>query len=73
MNVFEVVKQNVTVRQAAARIGASLITEADVLAAAQSEQKTLRACVGAIITPAARDALLANDIVVQYEGETVCS
>lgn len=58
---------------AAARISASLITEADVLAAAQSEQKTLRACVGAIITPAARDALLANDIVVQYEGETVCS
>lgn len=58
---------------AAARIGASLITEADVLAAAQTEEKTLRARVGAIITPAARDALLANDIVVQYEGETVCS
>lgn len=58
---------------AAAQIGATLITEADVLAAAQTEEKTLRARVGAIITPAARDALLANDIVVQYEGETVCS
>lgn len=58
---------------AAAQIGASLITEADVLAAAESREKTIRARVGAIITPAARDALNIHDVAVQYEGETVCS
>lgn len=56
---------------AAARIGATLITEADVLAAAQTKDKTITARVGAIITPAARDALRATDVAVQYEGETV--
>lgn len=56
---------------AAAQIGATLITEADVLAAAQTKEKTITARVGAIITPAARDALRATDVAVQYEGETV--
>lgn len=56
---------------AAARIGATLITEADVLAAAQTKDKTITARVGAIITPAARDALRTTDVAVQYEGETV--
>lgn len=58
---------------AAAQIGATLITEADVLSASQSKEKTIRARVGAIITPAARDALNVHDVTVQYEGETVCS
>ncbi len=58
---------------AAKKIGASLVTEADVLAAAQRADKTICCCVGAIITPAARDALLTNDVIVQYEGEEVCS
>lgn len=58
---------------AAAQLGASLITEADVLNAAQSKEKTIRARVGAIITPAARDALLTAGVTVQYEGGTVCS
>ena len=58
---------------AAISTGASLITEADVLTAAASGDKTIRAKVGAIITPAARDALLTADVAVQYEGETVCN
>lgn len=58
---------------AARRIGATLITEADVLAAAQTTEKTIRAQVGAIITPAARDALLSVDVVIEYEGEAVCN
>lgn len=58
---------------AAAQIGATLITEADVHAAAQTKDKTITARVGAIITPAARDALMNGEVAVQYEGETVCS
>lgn len=58
---------------AARVIGASLITEADVLAAARTKDRTIRARVGAIITPAARDALAEQDVAVQYEGEAVCS
>lgn len=58
---------------AAEVIGATLITEADVLAAAQSSEKTIRCRAGAIITPAARDALSVNDITLDYEGEAVCS
>lgn len=58
---------------AAKRIGASLVTEADVLAAAQRADKTICCCVGAIITPAARDALSSNEVIVQYEGEEACS
>ncbi|MBQ6431509.1 MAG: hypothetical protein IJJ99_06520 [Oscillospiraceae bacterium] len=56
---------------AAADIGATLITEADVLAAAQTKDKTITARVGAIITPAARDALRTTGVAVQYEGGTV--
>lgn len=58
---------------AAEQIGATLVTEADVLAAAQSSGKTIRCRAGAIITPAARDALLVNDITLDYEGEAICS
>lgn len=58
---------------AVAQIGMTLVTEADVLAAAATAEKSIRCRVGAIITPAARDALLTNDVIVQYEGETVCS
>ncbi len=58
---------------AAKQIGATLVTEADVLAAAQRADKTICCRVGAIITPAARDALLANDVIVHYEGEESCS
>lgn len=57
----------------AAQTGATLICEADVFAAAQTEEKSIRARVGAIITPAARDALLSSGVSVQYEGETPCS
>lgn len=58
---------------AAKQIGATLVTEADVLAAAQRADKTICCRVGAIITPAARDALLTNDVILQYEGEEICS
>lgn len=58
---------------AAKQIGATLVTEADVLAAAERADKTICCQVGAIITPAARDALLTNDVIVQYEGEESCS
>ena len=54
---------------AARQIGESLVTEADVLAAADRADKTIRCRVGAIITPAARDALAVHDVIVQYEGE----
>ena len=50
--------------------GTDLVTEADVLAAAQTESKTSRCRSGAIITPAARDALAATDVILRYEGET---
>lgn len=59
--------------EAAARKQSSLITEADVLAAAEREDKIIRAQVGAIITPAARDALLTSGVILQYEGETICN
>ena len=51
----------------------TLITEADVLAAADTREKSIHARVGAIITPAARDALLTSGVAIAYEGETVCS
>lgn len=71
-------QMNVTVSpyytgDAAEQIGASLVTEADVLAAAKTPERTIRCRVGAIITPAARDALQTADVTVQYEGETICS
>ena len=47
-----------------------LVTEADVLDAAKTESKTIRCRSGAIITPAARDALAATDVILRYEGET---
>ncbi|MBR4309349.1 MAG: hypothetical protein IKT58_07115 [Oscillospiraceae bacterium] len=59
--------------EAAAAKQSSLITEADVLAAAEEKEKTIHAQVGAIITPAARDALLTSGVIVQYEGETICN
>ena len=58
---------------AAEQIGMTLITEADVLAAADTREKSIHARVGAIITPAARDALLTSGVAIAYEGETVCS
>ena len=58
---------------AAEQMGASLVTEADVLAAAERKDKTIHARVGAIITPAARDALVNSGVILQYEGEVVCS
>lgn len=57
----------------AAKKGSSLITEADVLSAAEGECKTISVRPGAIITPAARDALQTSGVVLQYEGETVCN
>ena len=59
--------------EAAAARQSSLITEADVLAAADDPDKTIHARVGAIITPAARDALLTSGVTVRYEGESVCN
>lgn len=58
---------------AAETIGATLVTEADVLDAAQRSDRTIRCRPGAIITPAARDALLVNDITLDYEGEALCN
>ncbi|MBR6825617.1 MAG: hypothetical protein IKM59_03615, partial [Oscillospiraceae bacterium] len=54
---------------AAQQIGESLVTEADVLAAMERPDKTIRCRPGAIITPAARDALAVNEVIVKYEGE----
>lgn len=59
--------------ESAARRQATLITEADILSAAETPEKTIRAQVGAIITPAARDALLTSGVALQYEGETICN
>lgn len=53
---------------AARQIGESLVTEADVLAASERPDKTIRCRVGAIITPAARDALAVHDVIVQYDN-----
>ncbi len=59
--------------EGAARKQSSLITEADILAAAERQDKTISVLPGAIITPAARDALQTSGVVLQYEGETVCN
>lgn len=53
--------------------GAELVTEADVLTAAQTEHKTIRCRNGAIITPAARDALAESGVILRYEGEKPCN
>lgn len=50
-----------------------LVTEADVLEAAQTKEKTILCRSGAIITPAARDALQGREVIVRYEGETLCN
>lgn len=58
---------------AAERIGATLVTEADVLEAAKREDRTICCRQSAIITPAARDALREHGITLEYEGETICN
>lgn len=58
---------------AAKVMGESLVTEADVLAAAQRADKTISCRAGAIITPAARDALAVCDVTIHYEGECLCN
>ena len=58
---------------AAQSIAATLVTEADVLAAAQTAKKTICARVGAIVTPAARDALNATGVILHYEGGAQCN
>ncbi len=58
---------------AAKVMGESLVTEADVLAAAQRPDKTISCRAGAIITPAARDALAVYDVTIHYEGECLCN
>lgn len=58
---------------AAKQIGADLVTEADVLAAAQRADRRIACRVGAIITPAARDALRTNEVTLDYEGEEPCN
>lgn len=52
---------------------AELITEADVAAAMQTKEKTIRCRSGAIITPAARDALNSSEVILRYEGEALCN
>ena len=59
--------------EAAAARQVGLITEADVLAAAEEKGKAIHARMGTIITPAARDALLTSGVIVQYEGESICN
>lgn len=43
-----------------------LITERDVLEAAQREDKTLRCKMNAIITPSARDAIASTGVILKY-------
>lgn len=52
--------------QATAQVCRELITEQDVLQAAQTEEMTLRCKVGAIITPSARDAIAATGVILKY-------
>ena len=56
---------------AAKVMGESLVTEADVLAAAQRADKTISCRAGAIITPAARDALAVCDVTIHYINDYV--
>lgn len=58
---------------AAKVMGESLVTEADVLAASNHPDKTISCRAGAIITPAARDALAVCDVTIHYEGECLCN
>ncbi len=45
-----------------------LLTEADVLDAVARGDRTVFCKVGAIVTPSARDAVAAHDIIIRYEG-----
>lgn len=53
--------------------GVELVTEADVVAAAATREKTICCRNGAIITPAARDALADSNVILRYEGEMLCN
>lgn len=53
--------------------GTDLVTESDVLEAAQTEEKTILCAYGAIITPAAKDAIRETGVLLQYEGGSKCS
>lgn len=53
--------------------GKDLVTEADVLAAAQTQRKTVICAYGAIITPSARDALRETGVLLKYKGGSTCS
>lgn len=50
-----------------------LVTEADVLAAAKTEEKTVWCTANAMITPLARDALRETGVLLDYKGGTACS
>lgn len=52
--------------QAQPQISRELVTERDVLAAAETEEKTLSCRLGAIITPSARDAIAATGVILKY-------
>lgn len=53
--------------------GTDLVTEADVLTAAQTETKTILCAYGAIITPSAQDAIRETGVVLDYKGGSECS
>ena len=53
--------------------GTDLVTEADVLAAAQTEDKTILCVYGAIITPSAQDAIRETGVLLEYKGGSKCS
>lgn len=53
--------------------GTDLVTEADVLAAAQTEDKTILCVYGAIITPSAQDAIRETGVLLEYKGGSECS
>lgn len=53
--------------------GKDLITEADVIEAAQTEDKTIACVYGAIITPSAQDAIRETGVLLCYEGGSKCS
>lgn len=54
--------------EAASQQYCELLTEAAVLNAVERGDSTVYCKIGAIITPAARDAIAANEIIICYEG-----
>lgn len=54
-------------------VGKDLVTEADVLAAAETEEKTILCVYGAIITPSAQDAIRETGVLLDYKGGSECS